>query len=148
MRLIDADELIRWIHRNGSKHGVTGLVRCNFESFVNRAPTVDAEPVRRGQWIIIDGFTECSECGAIPAYWEATPGNPYGYAPYCHSCGAKMERGDKGEKHDPTKCRYYKKIDSCAVKGRCIATFEIDPCEGCMCDRWRPKGEENLKGKE
>lgn len=56
---------------------------------IKDAPAVDAEPVRRGEWIEClyydeDGYTysdyKCSECGRYDAAKE----------PYCH-CGAKMK---------------------------------------------------------
>lgn len=90
MRLIDADAL--------------GIGRCKEGAFeirwyalgwnsaidiIENAPTVDAEPVRHGEWVKMV-FTDsgkfagykCSECGLI-AKREFS---------YCH-CGAKMDGG-------------------------------------------------------
>lgn len=55
-----------------------------------KEPTVDAEPVKHGYWIIIDDvefFTaKCSVCGRIE---DTRLINDY---PYCH-CGARMDGG-------------------------------------------------------
>jgi hypothetical protein len=49
------------------------------------ADTIEAAPVRRGKWIIVDVFGEdpycCSECGNSV--------NVYGYH-FCPNCGADM----------------------------------------------------------
>ena len=85
-RLIDADKLksdydIRnWEEPYG----------CSF-NVIDRQPTVDAEPVRRGKWIEVgSGFNyhfECSECG-----WK--DGYPFNDRhKYCPNCGAKMLGG-------------------------------------------------------
>ena len=52
---------------------------------VDDAPSVDAEPVRHGRWIVQDDtFTRfiCSECGT---------NNQDGVGNYCPYCGAKMD---------------------------------------------------------
>ena len=59
--------------------------KCIYE-----APTIEAEPVRRGRWIIVDDvehfIAKCSECGAIEDSRRVCD------YPYCH-CGAKMDGG-------------------------------------------------------
>lgn len=50
---------------------------------INKAPTIDAEPVRHGKWIIEDGHVCCSECGEIS--------KEYNWCPYC---GARMDEAD------------------------------------------------------
>lgn len=72
MRLIDADAF-------------SELVGEPIEVFLNRLdlklpPTIDAEPVRHGKWVIEDGHVCCSECGEIS--------KEYNYCPYC---GARMD---------------------------------------------------------
>ena len=62
-------------------------------TILQQAPVVDAVPVVHGRWMMIEGFPGCSECGCSPAGWEAKPNNPYGFPPYCHACGAKMDGG-------------------------------------------------------
>jgi uncharacterized paraquat-inducible protein A len=51
-------------------------------------PTVDAAPVRHGQWEEHDDKTWCSECNQSNKAYKP---------PYCPHCGAKM---DKEAKHD------------------------------------------------
>ena len=47
----------------------------------------DVAPVRRGRWIEEDGIQICSECGEEHE-WEDYR------APYCDTCGAKMNKED------------------------------------------------------
>lgn len=79
MRLIDADALPRY----------TGYALSADEvaKAVENAPTIEAEPIRRGRWVDHQykefpiGRYECSVCGArhdMP--WD-----------YCPNCGARME---------------------------------------------------------
>ena len=94
MRLIDADALkIRDISPS-YWHVVDGVTEYDIE----KAPTVDAVPVRHGSWIIDPhsqhGFPLriylkriCSECGH-------SVDNP---TPYCPWCGAKMDGERKEE---------------------------------------------------
>ena len=49
------------------------------------APAADVTPVRRGRWIEEDGIQICSECGEEHE-WEDYR------APYCDTCGAKMDK--------------------------------------------------------
>ena len=80
MRLIDADALPQG--------------RVEWEDIVY-APTIEAEPVRRGRWIDYKsrdwsggGAWKCSSCGygySWAGYHEA---NEFSY---CPNCGAKME---------------------------------------------------------
>ena len=112
MRLIDADELRRKMcyvcidtdeeTEKGRAKWDSGLwIRYKvFEDTLILTPTVDAEPVRQGQWIIKDDpDTEwyqitCSECGE-----DVTSTAPcIGFFPnarvlwdYCPYCGAKMD---------------------------------------------------------
>lgn len=88
MRLIDADALMEFAHNH-----VGGVIDCND---IARFPTIEAEPVRHGEWIeyrTYDADTEpgyesytakyrCSECGRYELEME----------PYCN-CGAKMDGG-------------------------------------------------------
>lgn len=50
-------------------------------------PAADVAPVRRGRWIEEDGIQICSECGEEHE-WEDYR------APYCDTCGAKMNKED------------------------------------------------------
>lgn len=95
MRLIDADALIRFIdcgHLRSptevcfSERDVVGMLE--------KAPTIDAEPVKHGKWIDPEGIHEwhCSLCDGI------APNDGYDSgANYCDECGAKMEKGEEAE---------------------------------------------------
>lgn len=87
MRLIDADAadtskiLIR-VSRDGNVYTVLA------KEWLDSQPTVDAEPVRRGEWRTFNvpkkwnGATlRCSECNTGTTWrWN-----------YCPNCGAKMD---------------------------------------------------------
>lgn len=95
MRLIDADALKKFLQEKVNEivkeigwydHYVTGLDYAI--THIEDAPTIDAEPVRRGRWEpcangIMLGCTayRCSMCGRI---------EEENSEPYCH-CGAKMD---------------------------------------------------------
>ena len=87
MRLIDADALIE----EALTEGAYGYVDAKQ---IADAPTVDAMPVRHGQW---ECQKPCPVCGEdrfkgldadIWADWEP---------PYCPNCGAKMDKGRANE---------------------------------------------------
>ena len=74
-RLIDADKLI---YSDGREYLPTGKYITILD--IENAPTVDAEPVRHGYWIVDeDGNIKCSECGH-----HGVGDN------YCENCGATM----------------------------------------------------------
>lgn len=93
MRIIDVDEII-------DRYGITtsdgrqyGIVNC---SVLENCPTVDAEPVRRGEWLPPHErrpMYECSCCG-----WYVDRGGYLDFT-YCPNCGAKMvgERKEDGD---------------------------------------------------
>ena len=86
MRLIDADKLPRHGGRGGIVHW----------SDIEKAPTVDAVPVRHGEWTrhvlgstgygttVMHQCSEC-ECMAISRFR------------YCPNCGAKMDGAERKE---------------------------------------------------
>lgn len=86
MRLIDADAL--------PKYTGYALSANEVAKAVENAPTIEAEPVRRGRWIH-DGYDfqhgndwiHCSECGKRGINAPADLTN------YCPNCGAKMDVG-------------------------------------------------------
>ena len=59
---------------------------------IDNLTTADVEEVRHSMWENISGFDVCNICGTSPAYCEPKPNNPKGYPPYCHHCGAKMNK--------------------------------------------------------
>lgn len=79
MRLIDADAL----HEKANGLNWTG--RSVIQHALRVSPTIEAEPVRHGRWVVQDeGRTRfmCSECKAK---------NYDGSGRYCPNCGAKMD---------------------------------------------------------
>ena len=104
MRLIDADALIKQISYTASLGGWIGEALEEIKKvairYIDCAPTIDAESVRRGRWeeievvhieeTVIDEWQSacCSVCGKYHT-------TPYMYYfndyEYCPSCGAKME---------------------------------------------------------
>lgn len=88
MRLIDADALKEKLE-NG--YANTHHSRIYAIAMLKKAPTVEAEPVRRGFWDSVGHKKSrfCSVCGHD---------EPYKFAPddtdiynYCPNCGAKMD---------------------------------------------------------
>lgn len=113
MRLIDADAFDKRLVRLGA---------LSIKSALDEEPTIEAEPVRHGRWILEahdervncrwNVTAECSECcdEKKEIYAEFFPGVPAYLAKdvildsaksvklsnYCHNCGAKM-RGESDE---------------------------------------------------
>lgn len=96
MRLIDADVMREEWLKNGENEYVydTNAVLDSIDA----QPTIDAQPVVHGCWILGDVkpgyFTPggnrpwiCSECGQVVSYMLDRPKNKY-----CHECGAKMDK--------------------------------------------------------
>ena len=59
-----------------------------FCNSVEDFPTIEAEPIRHGQWVVNNhyGVIECSSCGY---------GRVWGGGNYCSYCGAKMDGDSK-----------------------------------------------------
>ena len=56
-------------------------------------PAADVVEVRRGRWIEENGIQICSECGEEHE-WEDYR------APYCDTCGARMNKEEANERMD------------------------------------------------
>ena len=102
-RLIDADALITSVLKKAIDdaflNGNIDMHRLLIQVIAHQ-PTIDAEPVRHGKWIIRDNpgtgwyRVTCSECGE-----DVTATAPcIGFYPnarvtwnYCPNCGAKMD---------------------------------------------------------
>lgn len=69
------------------KHGIRIADLCDTFGDI---PAADVTPVRRGRWIEEDGIQICSECGEEHE-WEDYR------APYCDTCGAKMNKEEANE---------------------------------------------------
>ena len=100
-RLIDADALCEYC----SSHKMTEVfpdwntlarstqecvckLGAKMKDIIKDAPTIEAEPVRHGQWIPDDyEYNHCSECG-----FEHD--EPEYVTPYCPNCGANMDSED------------------------------------------------------
>ena len=68
---------------NGESRGLMSA-----KELLQKAPTADVEPVRRGKWLENEYRHYCSECGHMGLF------NGFGFkleSNYCPHCGAKME---------------------------------------------------------
>lgn len=68
---------------------------CEVKLALDKMPTVDAVPVRHGEWLQEHGIYCCSECGAAAPY--DVQGDIIEYWPdlrFCYRCGAKMDKED------------------------------------------------------
>lgn len=121
MRLIDADALMEWLRPYGhldEKVPFDVLVED-----INAQPTIDAEPVRHGRWVLTahkesanygwNVTADCPECGYAKGeiYAAYFPGFPDALARdvlmdnaqsvkldnYCPNCGVKMDGGESDE---------------------------------------------------
>ena len=94
VRLIDANALQNELRE--SELFTHSIGYSDTMQIIDDAPTIDAEPVRRGHWIWFEPYgallthcRKCSECGEIKAQ-EATN--------FCPNCGAEMDMNG-GEKN-------------------------------------------------
>lgn len=93
MRLIDVDTL-EWFRVTLSNGETCILIR---KPHINELPTVDAEPVRHGEWLPIKmemsfgtlNGVKCSLCGKEKVREGSN---------YCPNCGAKMDGGKENGK--------------------------------------------------
>lgn len=97
MRLIDADELIDSWCRECNAHCLKKYdFRCKGVRDIMDMPTVEAETVRRGEWIPSESNTatkttkifSCSKCEEIIELGRYAYKYYYNYCPHC---GAKMD---------------------------------------------------------
>ena len=95
-RLIDADALMsvpnvcKVTEYDESGCGVSYLA-VPVEA-IEKAPTIDAEPVRHGRWIQrknVPAYHSCSHCRAAHKMRESC--NTYILLNYCPDCGTKMD---------------------------------------------------------
>ena len=82
MRLIDADALKEELNQTEHDGTIRRYVYSVIAEVLDNAPTIEAEPVRRGKWT----DENCSECGQYVYHGDARR--------YCPNCGAKMEDAD------------------------------------------------------
>ena len=84
-RPIDADALDAKAQKLWERNEITNGEWLLIRQLLSEQPTIDAEPVRHGKWLWLDGV-RCSECN----YKLETTGLPS----YCPNCGADM-RGEE-----------------------------------------------------
>ncbi len=103
MRLIDVDALIRQLETQDYSGAPDTLEDWTPQDMtkaeiadIQNAPTIEAEPIRHGEWksdrlVTTNGGTygvrRCSEC---EAYYQDIG---YGWN-YCPNCGAHMDKGE------------------------------------------------------
>lgn len=98
-RLIDADELKKTIvSQYGPQATPDGIMKSGVLGailLIEAAPTVDAEPVRYGEWIDVRGgyLFECSKCKT-----QVNSKQFKSNLKYCPNCGAKMYEEGKNER--------------------------------------------------
>ncbi len=108
MRLIDADAIIKELNsaktrfdvgENAEKTIEVGgsefidAVNKFFIKVLEKAQTIDAQPVARGKWVknkeesekLVEPVYDCSACNNYEAWGE------YERHSYCPNCGAKMD---------------------------------------------------------
>ena len=89
MRLIDADALIdKW------EHDIGIFLARDIVISIEDAPTIDAVPVRHGEWKEWDdgdNTWSCSVCGNPFVLIDGTPSD--NEMNYCPNCGARMDGG-------------------------------------------------------
>lgn len=86
MRIIDA-HLVQEI----ADREIGGETASLIQYVLSHTPTIEAEPVRHGEWRIFrDGcvlLAECSECGTVQSGIAAAQWD------YCPMCGCRMDGG-------------------------------------------------------
>lgn len=90
MRLIDADAMKSYIDC-GHLRSPAELCFSELDvvRMLDRQPTVDATPVKRGRWSYEgDGWFFCEECKKYVVHISGTADMNY-----CNHCGAKMDGG-------------------------------------------------------
>lgn len=101
MRLINAEELLKILQEQqkiGNVNDSRGRAKAILE--VIHAPTVDAEPVKHGRWIIgqcgKDKYIKCSVCKAriVDTIVSLEGDISQDYFVICPRCGARMDLKD------------------------------------------------------
>lgn len=93
MRMIDGDALLNGFDvRKVTEYDESG---CGFDykavpvEAIKTAPTIDAEPVRHGEWLLRHvghgHYWECSACHTNPCIYVTSN------TKFCPNCGAKMD---------------------------------------------------------
>ena len=88
MRLIDADAFLKDILTAGIGKTIIEYSESNIGYMIRRRPTIDAVPIRHGQWETNSDRPDtliCSVCKCGFDMWKHDPHN------FCPNCGAKMD---------------------------------------------------------
>ena len=96
MRLIDADALDFGFAMTDDLNGMLKQIGIEMaKARVDKAPTIEAEPVRHGRWVHAKTYYDLDECNCSLCGQLMTTeiGNRMNY---CPNCGANM-RGDTDE---------------------------------------------------
>ena len=102
MRLIDADALekfLKRLRRELPKESRDFFTRdemtLNFQQYVHMQPTIDAVPVVRGEWKLLDECSNagvyCSVCHKAVFRERAWYKNVHIQSKFCPNCGARMD---------------------------------------------------------
>lgn len=96
MRLIDADELtnevihdmaIAALHSNAKYFSIVNDIVVAFSETIDKAPTIDAEPVKHGRWEDTK-FINLRKCSCCQVEWGIYSIEDFDY---CPNCGARMD---------------------------------------------------------
>lgn len=102
MRLIDADKLIldsavgfAMAFPKFDKSTITIMQKIHhvFQENILKSPTIEAEPVRHGKWLL-DGCCEI-QCSCCDETYSDEIFMMRGGINYCPNCGAKMDGGNE-----------------------------------------------------
>lgn len=108
VRLIDKDKikdmLLAWGKELSENPNAESDIQIDmirqFYNAVEDFPTIEAEPVKHGRWMLLPNRTapsklfRCSECGNVTEH-EYFSRN--GYYPFCKDCGARMDEPPESE---------------------------------------------------
>lgn len=109
MRLIDADllhfKLTNWAMDPYTKGIMPYWMSAEILDMVDDAPTIDAEPVRHGEWRPAYDYAEYDYDGSTPLAkplkfqdgWQCSLCGQYELSEttYCQNCGARMDKKEE-----------------------------------------------------
>ena len=90
MRLIDADEFELSMQHEWEKNNLSNGTWRDIREWLNDAPTIEAKPVKHGEWLFDKVVWHCSLCGTNPTRGMGYTQGEHNLYRYCPNCGAKM----------------------------------------------------------